>query len=328
MSKKRNILIALIFVAAIIMIPAVSLLKMVKQSIPISQYTGALVGRYAMIRLNTGLTEKVTGGTYMESNEVLLGKDGWLFYKVETDGTPLLDYMGLNRFDEDELAKALGNMEKFGDNMAEKGIRFAVMTIPNKEQLYSEYMPETVPVINDESRLDELSTYVEKETGDMIAGKYPYIDMTDRLSAMRDTYPLYYKTDTHWTEEGSFIALQEMMSRLYGKSESIEDVSFVSYPGFIGDLTKISGTMDRFADVTYELQDESVTDEYRRDETLFVIGDSFGDAMLHVAEHYYKEVYWVRISDYRSGLLEEYKPDVVLWECVERYLPDMVEEID
>ena len=328
MDKKRNILISLIFTAAIILIPAVSLLKMVKQAIPISQYTGALVGRYQMIRFNTALTEKLTGGTYMESNEVLLGSDGWLFYKVESDGTPLHDYMGINRFSEDELNVALNHMEEFGNAMESKGIKFVVMTIPNKEQVYSEYMPLTVPVISDESRLDQLSSFAKKRTGGRIAGKYPYIDMTDILMEKHNDYPLYYVTDTHWTEEGSFLALQEMMNSLYGKKEAINDVEFVSYPGFVGDLTKISGTMDRFPDVTYELMDDSVNDELRRKEILFVVGDSFGDAMLHTAEHYYENVYWVRISEYSPELIEEYKPDVVLWECVERYLPDMVEEIN
>lgn len=325
MDKKRNILISIVFVMIIVLIPAGTLLKMVKQSIPLNQYTGALVGRYQMIKFNTAITERLTGGNYMESNEVLLGKNGWLFYKVETDGTPLHDYMGLNHFSNEEMEMALNNMEEFGNKLADRGIKYAVMTIPNKEQVYSEYMPDTVPVISEVSRLDELTEYVKEKCGGVIGGKYPYIDMTDILTEKAAEYPLYYVTDTHWTEEGSFLAMQEMMNELYGKKQSIDDVQFATYPGFVGDLTKISGTMDRFTDVTYELLEESIGPDMYCGGTLFVVGDSFGDAMLHVAEHYYDNVYWVRIKDYEPGLIDKYNPDVVLWECVERYLPDMVE---
>ncbi len=323
MTKKRNLIIAIGFMAVIIIIPLLSLAKMVKNRIPIDQYTGAIVGRFQMIRLNTGLTKALTGGTYMESTEVLLGKNDWLFYKVTTDGEPLYDYMGINHFDEDELKTIVSNMASLGDMLDKKGIKYAILTVPNKEQVYSEYMPDTVAKINNSSRLTELSDYIQSECGDMIAGKYPYIDVTDTMLVNKNSYPLFYKTDTHWTEVGSFMALQEVMRALYGTSESTPDVVFDSSPGFVGDLCKISGTTDRFSDVTYTLREDSVDSSLMRDETLFIIGDSFGDAMIHTAEHYYKNVYWVRTKDYESRLMDEYNPDVVIWECVERYLPDM-----
>lgn len=321
MTKKRNLVIAVTFMAVIVIIPALSLAKMVKNRIPIEQYTGALIGRYQMIRLNTAITQSLTGGTYMESNEVLLGKDNWLFYKVTSDGEPLYDYMGINHFNEDELAVIADNIERLGNMLSERGIDYAVLTVPNKEQVYSEYMPDTVSRINNTSRLSELSDYIKKRQTDGIS--YSYIDATEILLANKDKWPVYYKTDTHWTEIGSFLALQQIMQTLYGNCDSVETVDFRCEEGFIGDLCKISGTVDRFTDVNYRLTDESVNPDLWRNETLFIIGDSFGDSMIHTAEHYYDKVYWVRSKDYDSSLIEKYNPDIVIWECVERYLPDM-----
>lgn len=323
MCKKRNVIIALGFMAVIILIPLLSLAKMVKNRIPIDQYVNAYVGKYQMIKLNTGLTKALTGGTYMESAEVLLGKNEWLFYKVTSDGEPLYDYMGINHFSDDELIKVRANMESLGDMLENRGVKYAVLTVPNKEQVYSEYMPDTVAKIDNSSRLTDLSNYIRENCGNRINGRAPYIDVTDVMLKAKDNYPVYYRTDTHWTEEGSFLALMQVMQELYGESESIEDVVFDEEPGFVGDLCKISGTIDRFSDINYRLNEDSINHTLKKDETLFIIGDSFGDAMIHTAKYYYKNVYWVRTKDYTGNLMDEYNPDVVIWECVERYLPDM-----
>lgn len=322
MSGKRKLIISIIFMFFITAIPLLTLAKMIKNNIPINQYTGALVGRFRLISMNSELTRFLSGGSYMESAEVLLGKDGWLFYKTKTDGEPLYDYMGINHFSKEELEEVLLNMEEFGAYLENRGIAFAVMTVPNKEQVYSEYMPDTVLKYNEKSRLDELTEFIKNRNGGNINGKYPYLDVSSCLFKNKNDYQLYYKTDSHWNEQGSFVAFMELMDKLYGKSQKLEDVSFSNVGGFIGDLAKISGAPEKFSDVTYSLLEESVNKELKRNETLLIVGDSFGDSMIHTAKYYYDNIYWVRSYDYNNSLLNKYTPDVVLWECVERYLPD------
>ena len=312
--------IAVGFILVIIIIPCITMFKMVRNHIPMNQYTGAIVGRFQMIKLNTAITERLTGGMYMESNEVLLGKDGWLFYKVMTDGTPLYDYMGINHFSDNELETILGNMERFSKLSKERGFKLAFLTVPNKEQVYSEYMPDTVVKINDSSRLSELTEYMETVNNDI----FIYIDMTDDFDALKNSYPLYYKTDTHWTEVGSFVALQEVLLKLYGEKMDVSQVRFDKIDGFEGDLPRISGTQDRFGEANYKLVENEDFANYKQNEKLLVIGDSFGDAMLHTARYFYDEVKWVRIKDYSNDILDEYAPDTVIVDCVERYLPDLL----
>lgn len=322
MFKKRNYIVGTIFILIITAIPALTLAKMLKNRIPIKEYTGALVGRFKLINMNTELTKMVSGGSYMESSEVLLGKEGWLFYKTKTDGEPLFDYMGINRFSENEMEEILTHMEGFGNYLKGRGIKFAVMTAPNKEQVYSEYMPDTILKYEENSRLDALTGFITDKNQGLIGGRYPYIDTSDVLKNSAKAYQLYYKTDSHWNEQGSFIAFMKLYEALYDREQSREEVSFEESNGFIGDLAKISGTPEKFIDVTYSLVEDSVDKSLKRDETLLIVGDSFGDSMLHTARHYYKNVYWVRVYDYDNKLIDEYLPDVVVWECVERYLPD------
>ena len=325
MKKIRNKSVAGVFALIIMLICVLTLLKMVRGHLGINEFEGALVGRYRMINLNTSISKLLTGGTYMESNEVLLGKDGWLFYKATGDGTPLYDYMGINHFSEEELAKVYDNLVAIGDGISARGMDVIFMTVPNKEQVYSEYMPDTVDKINDKSRLDELTEYIESKGG-LIADRYGYVDTSKVLRAYKDTYPLFYRTDTHWTECGSYLALMELRRAMDQRVTPIYEVVFTDKGGFVGDLAKISGSRDEYSDVNPVIDASSINDDSTKDQVMLIIGDSFGDAMIHSAKHFYKEVYWVRLKEYTDEL-DRYEPDVVVVECVERYLSDLQEEV-
>ena len=325
MKKIRNKSVAGVFALIIMLICVLTLLKMVRGHLGINEFEGALVGRYRMINLNTSISKLLTGGTYMESNEVLLGKDGWLFYKATSDGTPLYDYMGINHFSEEELAKVYDNLVAIGDGISARGMDVIFMTVPNKEQVYSEYMPDTVDKINDKSRLDELTEYIESKGG-LIADRYGYVDTSKVLRAYKDTYPLFYRTDTHWTECGSYLALMELRRAMDQRVTPIYEVVFTDKGGFVGDLAKISGSRDEYSDVNPVIDASSINDDSTKDQVMLIIGDSFGDAMIHSAKHFYKEVYWVRLKEYTDEL-DRYEPDVVVVECVERYLSDLQEEV-
>ena len=325
MKKIRNKSVAGVFALIIMLICVLTLLKMVRSHLGINEFEGALVGRYRMINLNTSISKLLTGGTYMESNEVLLGKDGWLFYKATSDGTPLYDYMGINHFSEEELAKVYDNLVAIGDGISARGMDVIFMTVPNKEQVYSEYMPDTVDKINDKSRLDELTEYIESKGG-LIADRYGYVDTSKVLRAYKDTYPLFYRTDTHWTECGSYLALMELRRAMDQRVTPIDEVVFTDKGGFVGDLAKISGSRDEYSDVNPVIDASSINDDSTKDQVMLIIGDSFGDAMIHSAKHFYKEVYWVRLKEYTDEL-DRYEPDVVVVECVERYLSDLQEEV-
>ncbi len=346
-----------VFLVFIFLIPILTLLRMGLKHIPVGQYGENILGKYKLIGFNTAISEALSGGEYMESNEVLLGKDGWLFYKVTNDGTPLYDYMGINSFTDDELASAYGSFMNTADDIFyhdaisskiyySENIKLAVLTIPNKEQVYSEYMPDTVEKINDTSRLAQLTDYVRKRgheplTMDRFVPFWTYTDISDDFISVHNDYPLYYKTDTHWTDAGAYLALTKVMDSLdrrpiigvksdenEPKADVLAEVRFMQEPGFVGDLTKISATQERYTDVRYVIDPDSIPDKYKTHKKLLIVGDSFGDAMQHVAKHCFKEVRFLDIKEYGGKFeytLDTYDPDLVILECVERYLPRLTE---
>src|SRR5262249_52744936 len=51
-----------------------------------------------------------------------------------------------------------------------------------------------------------------------------YVDITSQLIAERDARPLFYKTDTHWTPIGAFIACRHLIRTLGGEEFDLSEL--------------------------------------------------------------------------------------------------------
>ncbi len=279
-------------------------------------FTEKLFLRNAFISLNSELTRALTGGTYMESTQVLLGKDDWLFYKAENDGQSIYDYMGINRYDESQLryySEQLAAVNEYVENKL--GIRFVMTLIPNKEIVYEEYMPDTIARVETQSRGEQIAEYIQQNTN--VTFVYPKND----FAKYKDEYQLYYNTDTHWNQIGAFVGLQAVFAAEYGMSATPDSVDFIEREdNFAGDLAVIAGEQEKYAiDQVYEFDPASIDKEQYQEETAVIVGDSFSGFLSTIAKGYYKEVYRVNTKDFTPEMLEEYDADILIWETVERY---------
>lgn len=285
----------------------------------LNNFTNRLFTRTKLIAFNTELTSLLTGGTYIESTQVLLGKNDWLFYKTEIDGHPIWDYMGINHFSEEQLAEMAANITQTRDYFVnERGIEFYVTILPNKEVIYEEYMPDTIARVNEVSRAEQFAEYMWNNTDVLCV--YPKQALLDA----KDEYPLYYKTDTHWNQIGAFVGVQEILKEAYGTHADIDSVSFrVDLETYSGDLAALAGIGDKYGiDSVYAFEMESADPAQYRDEVALIIGDSFGGFLSTVAQGYYKDVVWIntKMEDFSMELIDEHNPDVIIWESVERYM--------
>lgn len=281
----------------------------------LNSFTETLFLRPLFIEGNTKLTSILTGGTYMESTQVLLGKENWLFYKTQNDGYPIYDYMGINHFSEEELAAMASNLILARDYFEkERGIRFVAVTIPNKEIVYEEYMPDTIARVNAVSRGEQFAEYMWNNTD--VAYVYP----KEAFLEQKEKYPLFYKTDTHWNHIGAFVGVQEIFETLYGMKASPDSVVFhEGQKDFAGDLSVIAGVAKEYGiDTVYEFDPASASSQQKREETAIVVGDSFGGFLSVIAKGYYDEVYWIDTDDFTVSMVDEYGADVIIWETVER----------
>ena len=261
------------------------------------------------------------------SGITLFGKDNWLFLQNPADGDALHDYIGDNEYKEDELKKIASDLNSWKNKIEASGSQFILMIIPNKEVIYSEKMPAYIQRINEATKTDKLVDYLKENTDLTIL--YPKAD----IMALKNDHQLYYSTDTHCNMLGSYVVLSQLLNTVYGKNMSLDENQFTIHAqNYTGDLAVMLGRDDRYAiDKDFFLPGENVPDEDKVDASMTLIGDSFSEFLDIEAEYYFNNgVDHVMIGDYgfdyetaTDSALERFSNDIVVWECVERYIDRM-----
>ena len=130
------------------------------------------------------------------NNKVIIGKEEWLFYNSVSDGDPIACYKGENLLSESQLKQIANNLTITKDNLATQGCQLVIFIAPNKERVYSEYMPNYYGVPATEYQAKQIVDYINQNTDVSIV--YPYERLMEVKDELGSSRPLYYKADTHW----------------------------------------------------------------------------------------------------------------------------------
>lgn len=259
--------------------------------------------------------EAPTKVAYANANEVLKGKDKWLFYKNESDGVNIPEYQGTVRFSKSTMKKIASNLKAMRKAVKKRNMRFAVMITPAKEIIYPEYMPDNIKRKTTVTRADQLVKYLRENTSLTVV--YPKEDMM----AAKENHQVFYKTDTHWNTKGKFVAVQELRYQLCDvEKTSIDDVKFrISKRHFAGDLATLLGQKSNYSvDTCYKLKTKVKKSEGTK-ENIFFFGDSFGSDISELVDMYWKKVSFSHIWQFHMSNISS-NTDIVVWECAERYI--------
>ena len=268
------------------------------------------------------------------SSEVVIGEDGYLFYDNPQDGDPLKDAQGIATYSQEqteEMESAIAANQAVADEI---GASIAYFTIPNRENVYFEYLPDYYQKSSGTTRFEELQAHLQEE------GIASYDCFEEMESSDQQ---LYFKQDTHWNKRGAYAGVLAWLKVVHPELDDawLADVSFddgeAAYQ--ITDLIRICMLTDTFKDVKptetfhpemdvnwYALYDstviESVNDDAPVDATLLVVGDSFRNNMMPFLAKVYKRCFFVRRDNYYSAYLSWLAPDEIMMEGVERYAYD------
>lgn len=281
----------------------------------VDSFTSNLTGKKEGAKAASEVTKKTSGNTYIESTQVLLGKEDWLFYKSTEDGDPISDYQGINHYDEATMQAVADKLTNERNQFANYGIDFYILSIPNKSSVYPEYMPDTIERKDTTSKTDLLMKYLEENTDLNV------VDAKPTLVKAKKKKPVYYKSDTHFNQIGAFVTVQALKDKIDGKTDSLKDVKFDKVMNnYSGDLACLCDMQDTFNDdIQYQLDAATVNTKIKSNKRILVIGDSFSEVMQSIMSQYFAEVKTVNIWSFEPSLLDEYKPDIVVWEHAERY---------
>lgn len=269
---------------------------------------------------------------------VLIGKnDGeksltWLFYKNDNDGkNPVREAQGILTYSEQEKLNILNNIIENTEKLKEKNIELYYVIIPNKENVYKEKLPDNINIVNNYNRTEELVGYLKEKNINII---YPI----EELKNGKNIVQTYWRQDTHWNDYGAFIGLKKIMNEIEPTYNEFDIKLNISDPEIIyKDLVNLSEIKDIFRDnkinveyknqIDFYIEERTMKDilrftycgEAKYDKTVIILGDSFRETFVKYFSKIYKKVVYVHISDYKKEMIEKYKPDIVIFETVERY---------
>lgn len=282
--------------------------------------------RSLFLSANAALNLKLFG--YADTPDVLKGKDGWYYF---IGGEALKDCLGTNRFSPDGLAYLHSSIQTAADYFRGQGIEFIVLLPPNKEAVYGEYLPEGYEQVSEVTKSEELIAYLR------VNSDVTVIDPRKYFRENKD-YLWYYKTDTHWNDAAGFAASQMIIEAAGGTPTSIDDVTVEYAPCKPGDLTSLFHLPDQMSDdVSVSVKgylENTVTGmtdvngnggivygETKHspdDRRVAFYRDSFGTAIANTLPKYFKYVDFYHWQSFDASLLKENKPDVLVYEIVER----------
>jgi alginate O-acetyltransferase complex protein AlgJ len=285
--------------------------------------------RTTLIRWNSILRVGLLGVSPIPS--VIVGKDGWLFYRSEVlaDGNSLNDHRGTIPLSDAELAKLWSRIQDNQRVFSEMGLPYLVVIVPNKHTLYGEYLPDRMRPYRSPTRLEQFSDFLR---GQAMAGTL-VLDLRGPLMEAKAKHPVYWKTDSHWNSYGAYIGYREIMQRLSLYDRNLaplalrEDRVTVAQSPKGGDLSQMLLMQDRLPE-PYDTQLEPVQPPRERfKNTLFLRHDSFGDGLYPFLNMQVERIH--NIAPFAPFPFEQIaveRPIAVVHVFAERYLTQAVHD--
>lgn len=271
------------------------------------------------------------------NDKLIVGKKGWIFYRSErvNDGRTINDYQGKIPFSNDQLEKIGLQLELITNQLRNMNIFFLVVIVPNKETIYSEYLPDSIKKFGNKTRLEQLSEALKHKSN------IHFINLKeDLLNAKSKTkYHLYYRGGTHWNQYGAFYGYQRIIDYLTPffpemNPFSIDDFEIIPNENSATDswFSFVKGYDFTFTPTLSRQIDSTSISPYNPDiaivkkipnsrfPRLVMFRDSFGGNLIpFMSEHFSRSLYLsADFLDYE--FIRQERPDIVILELVERYL--------
>jgi alginate O-acetyltransferase complex protein AlgJ len=274
------------------------------------------------------------------TDTLVVGKSGWFFFG---DPDALAQYRGVDPLSEAELARWAQVVRERRDWLAERGVAYLLVLVPDKHLVYPEFMPDQITRTGSEHPLDQLAAYLARETD------VPVLDLRAPLLKEKPKTRVYHRTDSHWNDVGAYVGYTAILDRLRTLVPALADAvptpavqTRETTPGL--GLASIVGLQRAYPEEVIGAQKSAPRSrpkpEHRatyaeRERTLqplahgvddarlpraVVFRDSFGNALIPYLSENFRRILYVWNRDVDPRVVEIEKPDVVIQEVVGRFL--------
>ncbi|MDE6055584.1 MAG: hypothetical protein K2G55_17920 [Lachnospiraceae bacterium] len=259
-------------------------------------------------------------------DQVVIGKEDWLFF-----GETLSDYAGVTMTDS-ELDQIASKMTEVCDYIESQGKKPLFVIVPNKNQIYPEYMPMR---FGNKAEQSNLTLLQEK----LLQAGIPYVDAYHILLEGKIEDEMYLHEDTHWNNTGARLVLNEIY-KVYGLTDRYEltvyqieeshspDLYAILFPAvehFEAQRIYKDGKSYQYIGRMHSVDDLKIRTaaEDGNGKSILVYRDSFGRALIPYMGGTFDNVTFNRSTPYDLSLVKDTECDYVLIEIVERNLADL-----
>jgi len=301
----------------------------------IDQYANDHFGlRNELIVLNSYLRYRLGVSA---SPKVLVGNSGWLFYVSDVNWE---FFRGKNRLSDAQLRQWLDRMEQRRNWLAERGIQFLILPAPLKESIYPEHLPYWLRREKAETQVDQVVRGAAGRPGLTV------IDVRKRLIERKRETAVHHAFDTHWNDEGGFIAYTAIMEEIARRRPKLVGLTRQSFEMEPGRGIHLQQDLSLMLGINLFVRPESAVYKPRHGGTIHIeyltsktdgnspqlittgisnapkimfIRDSYSVALLPYMEDTFG---WILVRHVQDGPfpqadMEKYRPDIVLLEVQE-----------
>lgn len=281
--------------------------------------------RHQLITLHSQLCGAIFGT--LPNEDVLLGKDGWLYYK---DTLP--DYQGVDLLSQRQCYSAARVLALIEEYCQQRGVDFLFTIAPNKNSLYPEAMPAQYHRSTQPSNAEGITACLAEM-------EVPYVDLFQLFRSQDQV--LYFRTDSHWNNLGAALAgkaicgaLGKHQASFWGQNYTMNpchrgDLYEMAYPA--GTLLEEDATFTQTFSFTYQQGFRSPEDITIRTQnpnqtgSILMFRDSFGNALHPFVAQWYGSACFSRAMPYNLTYLDREGADTLVIEIVERNVRWLIE---
>ena len=263
------------------------------------------------------------------SEKVIAGEKGWYYYSAVADGDPIGDYSGKNLYTRSHMEEIAERLVAARDRLAEDGIDFVLFLAPNKTRVYPEYLPGSYGQPAEKYRLKQLIDYLRENTDLKVV--YCLDAMLEAKESVKEN--ICYMTDTHWNALGAYAGSRELCSALGAELPPINDPSYTitdsgSYSGDLARLVHLEKfihereyTLSGFENTAVAVDEDKIeyVSDKGKDLRVYLYRDSYADAMIEYVGSAFSATRFAYFDSYSYEDMKAFKPDVFVYEGVERY---------
>ncbi len=188
--------------------------------------------RATLIAGANSLSYTLMGGA---GDQVRLGRDDWLYLTDEV------------RFHPDAQANQAARIDLLGRTaqaLSKRGVRLIVVLVPDKARVHPQFL--RWPLAGEGRLPAQTRDRYGLALNALRAQSVTTVDLLTPLSAEARATPVYYRTDTHWNQDGARIAAQAVAAVVRDTELALESAAFTTdSPGAAserpGDLIRLMG---------------------------------------------------------------------------------------